>query len=88
MGLTLCFNFDDTEDYTSFFKEECDHSNSLHVADVIYLSQLLEVLKQLNVLQRYEPPIMHTLSKSEEPVIRSHMAIKYMHVSEEKCQQT
>uniref|UniRef100_H3A7R8 HAT C-terminal dimerisation domain-containing protein n=1 Tax=Latimeria chalumnae TaxID=7897 RepID=H3A7R8_LATCH len=67
------FHLAHVEDYISFFEEEKDHSSSLCVADVIELCQSPEVLEELNILQKYAPAIMHTLTKYEESVICSHI---------------
>uniref|UniRef100_H3ANI0 HAT C-terminal dimerisation domain-containing protein n=1 Tax=Latimeria chalumnae TaxID=7897 RepID=H3ANI0_LATCH len=73
------FHLAHVEDYISFFKEEKDRSSSSCVADVIELCQSPEVLEELNILQKYAPAILHTLTKYEESVIRSHIVSNDMH---------
>uniref|UniRef100_H3B835 HAT C-terminal dimerisation domain-containing protein n=1 Tax=Latimeria chalumnae TaxID=7897 RepID=H3B835_LATCH len=49
------------------------NAHLLNLVDVIKLCQSPEVLEELNILQKYAPAIMHTLTKYEESVIRSHV---------------
>uniref|UniRef100_H3ANH9 HAT C-terminal dimerisation domain-containing protein n=1 Tax=Latimeria chalumnae TaxID=7897 RepID=H3ANH9_LATCH len=51
----------------------------LNLVDVIELCQSPEVLEELNILQKYAPAILHTLTKYEESVIRSHIVSNDMH---------
>uniref|UniRef100_H3A1W7 HAT C-terminal dimerisation domain-containing protein n=1 Tax=Latimeria chalumnae TaxID=7897 RepID=H3A1W7_LATCH len=83
------FHLAHVEDYISFFEEEKDRSSSSCVADVIELCQSPEVLEELNILQKYAPAIMHTLTKYEESVIHSHIVSNDVHDTKnraDKCE--
>uniref|UniRef100_H3BC62 HAT C-terminal dimerisation domain-containing protein n=1 Tax=Latimeria chalumnae TaxID=7897 RepID=H3BC62_LATCH len=72
------FHLAHVEDYISFFEEEKDRSSSSRVVNAIELCQSPEVLEELNILQKYAPAIMHTLTKYEESVIPSHVVSNEM----------